>query len=248
MPQPLSLHREPDGTGGPDAWRRPEGGGGGSPSPQRDGSPPHEPAIRAPWPALLLAAACPLGYALQHLGGPPLAAADRLGFRPSLLAEGGWTGLLTALFVHAGWTHAWLNGLAALAFGAPVSRRLGTRPTGAAQFLLFFVACGVVGSLGFALPHLHDPSVLVGASGGIAGLMGAASRMTPPVGAGLLPLNSRPVLIMAGSWIAVNAVFALVGLDLGTSGAPLAWEAHLAGYAAGLFAIGPVLRWTNARA
>lgn len=237
------LNREPQD--GSDLGRRPDPDG--TPQVSRGAGPP-EPAFRAPWPALLLAAACPAGYALQHLGGSPLLAADRFGFRPSLLQDGGWTGLLIALFVHAGWAHAWLNGLAALAFGAPVARRLGTGPTGAALFALFFVACGVAGSLGFAALHLRDGAVLVGASGGIAGLMGAASRMIPPAGARLLPLSSRPVLTMAGAWLAVNAVFAAAGLDVGGSGAPLAWEAHLVGYAAGLLGVGPMLKLARPRA
>ncbi len=223
--------RGEDGSG----WGR---AGSGGPAPERA---PREPALRAPWPALLLALLPPVGYALQHLGGDPLATADRLGFRPALLMQGGWTGLLSALVVHAGWTHALLNGLTALAFGAPVARRMGTGALGAAAFLLFFVVCGVAGSLGFAGISPGSGAVLVGASGGIAGLMGASSRLLAGEPGSLLPLTARPVVVMALAWLGANLVFALVGLDVGTGGAPIAWQAHLAGYAAGLLLIGPAL-------
>ena len=244
MPSARPLHREPDGDGARDPWAGGGGGfGGGTPA----GGRKPEPAINAPWPALVLALSAPLGFALQHLGGDPLLAADKLGFRPSLLPGAGWSGLITALFVHAGWSHAILNGLAALAFGAPVARRFGRGAAAAAAFALFFVLCGVLGSLGFAAVQGGSAGVLVGASGGIAGLMGAASRMIPPGGAGLAPLTSRPVLAMAVAWIAVNLIFALIGLSFAGGGAPMAWQAHLAGYAAGLFLIAPALQALHPR-
>lgn len=237
MPSAPPLRRDTfDREGGRPAPRGPAGAGG----PDR-GRAPREPALRAPWPALLLAASAPVGYALQHLGGDPLAVADRLGFRPALLAQGAWTGLVSALWVHAGWTHALLNGLAALAFGAPVARRFGAGAIGAAAFALFFFACGVAGSLGFAALDPGSRAVLVGASGGVAGLMGASSRLLTGDDGPLLPLTAKPVVSMAAAWLLANAVFALVGLDVGTGGAPVAWQAHLAGYATGLLLIGPAL-------
>ena len=240
----LRLLREPgpsgDGFGRGNA-PRPEPGGGFGPPRGR------EPALRAPWPALALALALPLAYAAQVVGGDPAAAAERFGFRPGLLSQGGWTGLVTALFVHASWTHVIFNGLAALAFGAPVARRFGVGGAGPAAFAMFFLGCGVLGSLGFALWPGGSGAVLVGASGGVAGLMGAASRMMPPAGGRLAPFSSPPVLAMAGAWVAVNLVFAVTGLDLGSGGAPLAWQAHLAGYAAGLLLVAPALRLAGGR-
>ena len=231
--------RETDPRGdGPAPWRAPGGGAGGG-----DGRRPpvSEPALRAPWPALALAGLLVAAWLGQVATGDPLAVADRFGFRPQALSGGGWTGLVTALFVHAGWTHALLNALACLAFAAPVARRFGTGAVGAAAFLVFFVLCGVVGSLGFAVLQGAHEAVLVGASGAIAGLMGAASRMVPPHHGPLASLTSRPVLAMAAAWLAVNLVFALTGLGMGAGDAPLAWQAHLAGYAAGVFGVAPAL-------
>ncbi len=59
------------------------------------------------------------------------------------------------------------------------------------------------------------------------------------MGRSLAPFTSRTVLAMAISWLLINAVMAFVGLGAVTGDAPIAWEAHLVGYAVGLLAIGP---------
>lgn len=241
-----SAFRETDPSErGADPWRTPGGGpgeGSGRPAPPRP-----EPAFNAPWPALATAVLLVGVFLAQVATGDPLAAADRFGFHAQTLGQGGWTGLLTAVFVHAGWTHVLLNALAALAFGAPVARRFGVRGAGPAAYLVFFVACGVLGSLGFAALQGGREAVLVGASGAIAGLMGAASRMVPPHHGPLARFTSPSVLAMAGAWLAVNLLFAVTGLGMANAGAPLAWQAHLAGYAAGLFLIGPALALARSR-
>ncbi len=201
-----------------------------------------EPAFRAPWPVMAIVGAIMGGYAVQSLLGDPPWIDAALGFSAHGLAEGCWSGLVTALFVHAGWTHAFLNAVAALAFGAPVARLLGPKPLGVATFFGFYLLCGVAGSLGYALVA-PGGGVLVGASGAISGLMGAASRLLDRVGAvekGFAPFTSRTVLGMAASWIVVNLLLARFGFGIGTAGAPIAWQAHLFGYAAGLLAIEPV--------
>ena len=81
---------------------------------------------------------------------------------------------------------------------------------------------------------LAPEAVLIGASGAVSGLMGAASRMPARAGAALLPLTARPVMGMAAGWTLANLAIGLTGIGLGASGAPVAWQAHLVGYAAGL--------------
>lgn len=212
------------------------------------GTPPHrrEPFLRAPWPAVTLAASFVLVYALQAISGDPAGFGARFGFAPAALAAGEWRGLVTALFVHGGWTHAILNALGALAFGAPVARLLGPRPAGVVGFFALFLICGVVASLGFAAVHPDASAVLIGASGGVSGYMAAASRLIDARG-GLAPFTSRSVVAMAGAWVVVNLMVALVGLEAVSGGAPIAWEAHLAGYACGLVLIGPFARLTRGR-
>ncbi len=203
-----------------------------------------EPAFNSPWPALAIPAVILLIYLVQALTGGPDAAVDAFGFSPAALGQGRWSGLLTALFVHAGWSHVGLNALGALAFGAPVARWIGVRGLGPLIFFAFYLVCGVLGSLGFALVHPGATLMLVGASGAVSGLMGAASRMlgVRSPASGLAPYTSSTVIGLAVGWAIVNALMALFGAPgLGVPG-PIAWQAHLFGYAAGLVLIGPVLR------
>jgi membrane associated rhomboid family serine protease len=52
----------------------------------------------------------------------------------------------------------------------------------------------------------------------------------------------RTVLGMAAAWTLVNVVLGVSGLTPGAEGMPVAWQAHLAGYAAGVLLIGPFAR------
>jgi membrane associated rhomboid family serine protease len=154
--------------------------------------------------------------------------------------------LVTSLFAHGNWTHVGLNAVGALAFGAPVARFLSPRPAGVLLFFGFFLVCGALAALGFAAVHPESRDLLVGASGGVSGLMGAASRLIERR-PGLAPLLSPTVIGMAAGWLVVNLLMALFGLSLFTGGAPVAWEAHLFGYAAGLLLIWPVGRLLGRR-
>ena len=212
---------------------------------QYDAPPRREPFLNAPWPLLAIVAAILGGYALQSFSGYSEAAVRVLGFSPADLRVGRWSGLVTALFVHGGWAHAGLNAVGALAFGAPVARLFGPSARGVVGFFVFYLLCGVLGSLGFALVTWGSPDVLVGASGAISGLMGAASRLVDRR-PGLAPFLSRTVISMGLGWVVVNLLIAFTGLDVGQGSQPVAWEAHLFGYAAGLLLIGSIARAAGA--
>ena len=204
-----------------------------------------EPILTAPWPPLLLAGLLIGVFGLLmglHLND---AAIEDFGFMPLVLSRGpsNWFGLVTSLFIHGGWAHVLFNSGFALAFGAPVSRRFGLDAKGGLAFFAFFIVTGVAGNLGFALaPHV-DGASLVGASGGVSGLMGAASRLMGGRPKGALARFSSPTVVgMAAAWIVGNLVIGLAGIAPLSQGASIAWQAHLAGYAAGLFLIAPVLR------
>ena len=204
---------------------------------------PREPFSRAPWPALVLAASILVGFAIQAGSGPVGDWNERFGLRPSDLEAGRLTGLLGALWSHANWTHAAMNAVFALAFGAPVARLFGLSTRGVALFAAFYLVGGVLASLGFVLMHRNDDVLLVGASGAVSALTGAAARLIGQRGAGpgglLAPFRSAAVIGMSFAFVGSNLLLGLVGVDLGQGDAPLAWEAHLAGYAAGLVLIGP---------
>lgn len=205
-----------------------------------------EPFFRAPWPLMALIAVLIAAFGMQsYLGVGQIAM--RLGFAPANLMNGRLATLVLALFVHGSWAHVLINSAFILAFGAPVSRRMGQDGRGAAAFLIFFLLCGVLANAGYALVHPGDLNVVVGASGAGAALMAATSRLMGP-GPGLAPLLSRPVLAMGGAFVVLNLIygavqaFGVVGLAPGAAGALVAWDVHLFGYAAGLLLFAPWLR------
>jgi membrane associated rhomboid family serine protease len=196
--------------------------------------------------AVLVAASMPALYLVQErIPG----AAMSLGFRPSSLWDGQWwPGILTSMFVHGGWAHVAMNAVFALAFGAPVARLMGGTK-GVLGFLLFYVSCGLVATVGYGLIHPDSPHSLVGASGAVFGLMGAAIRTLggPVRGPALRPLGDRRFLTTAAAIMAVNAVAGLAGLAPGMEGARIAWEAHAFGFVCGALLIGPWARAFDSR-
>jgi membrane associated rhomboid family serine protease len=150
----------------------------------------------------------------------------------------------TYAFLHGGIGHLAINMIWLFAFGSPLATRLGV-----VRFLLFWAATAMAAAaLHWAL-HPLDQAPLVGASGAISGMMGAAARFGFRIGriagkpcfAGPLLripeiFRIRGVLVFLGVWMAVNLVTGLVGLGAGESAA-IAWEAHIGGFLAGFLGI-----------
>jgi membrane associated rhomboid family serine protease len=163
-----------------------------------------------------------------------------LAFAPADLQEGRYAGLLTSVLVHGGWVHVLMNAVAALTFGAPVAR-LFRGGVGVGAFLTLYVASGVVATLGYGLVHYGSGDLLVGASGAVFGLIGAATRLLGGRGT-VLPLTDRSVIGAAVAWMGVNAAVGLIGFAPGVAGATIAWEAHAFGFLFGILAVGPMAR------
>ncbi len=147
------------------------------------------------------------------------------------------------MFLHGDYTHLVFNSLWLLAFGPIVAKRLKTT-----KFLLFFLFCGIVSAALHLAVYFGAAVPVVGASGGVAGLMAAAIRIfygrlmfardmpageTPP----LAPLRSRPILVFTAVWLVANFVAGVTGFGLTDAATSIAWVAHLGGYFAGLFGI-----------
>jgi membrane associated rhomboid family serine protease len=214
----------------------------GEPAPQPhpdERRPVREPAFNAPWTAVALSVVIAGGYAIQEFL-PQEEVLNAFAFSPAGLAAGQWPTLITALFLHGGWAHALMNAAFALAFGTPVARFFGLKLQGAIAFFAFYLATGVLSNLGYAALHWGGTGALVGASGAVSGLMGAAARLIGGRGR-IGPLLSPSVVGMGASWIAINVAIGVFGSSLlpGTGGAGVAWEAHLAGFAAGVLIITP---------
>jgi len=201
------------------------------------GPPPRERIFNAPLLAVLLAASMPALYVLQERSRDNWLG---LAFAPVDLGEGRYGGLFTSMLVHGGWVHALMNAVAALTFGAPVAR-LFRGPAGAGVFLALYICAGIFATLGYGLVHLGSPDPLVGASGAVFGLIGAATRLLGG-GGRVLPLTNRSVITTSIAWMGINAVVGLIGFAPGAEGARIAWEAHAFGFLFGILAIGPLAR------
>jgi membrane associated rhomboid family serine protease len=202
-----------------------------------DGPPPRERIFNAPLAALMLAVSMPALYWLQERAHTYWL---EFAFRPVDLAEGRYGGLVTSMLVHGGWAHSLMNAVGALTFGTPVAR-LFTGGGGLGVFLSLYIVSGIVATLGYGLLHWGAVDPLVGASGAVFGLIGAATRLLGGRGR-VLPLTDGGVIRAAIAWMAVNAVIGLIGFAPGVEGARIAWEAHAFGFLFGILAIGPLAR------
>ncbi len=172
------------------------------------------------------------------------AAGDFEGQIPLADLLGAWPTFLTHALVHGDLIHLGLNAVWLLAFGAPVARRLGT-----IRFLVLFAVCTVAGALAHLVVDPNGILPVVGASGAISGLMGAAARFMfsqrrinmlgwpAPIVVPLTPITDRRVLSFVAIWVLINLIFGATGLDATGEGQMIAWQAHLGGFFAGLFAI-----------
>ncbi len=179
------------------------------------------------------------------------------GFIPARLDQiglpGGMWGLIwtpfTYAMLHASWTHVILNVAWLLAFATPVARRYG----GVKMLVIFFVG-SAGGALAFMLVQEGDLIYpLVGASGGISALMGAAMRFVfQPVEVAPDPKTGRPVVLgrrlngivgmwsnsrvraFSVFWVGVNLAIPLYALFAGSGGTLIAWQAHLGGFFVGM--------------
>jgi membrane associated rhomboid family serine protease len=221
----------------------PKRGPWSGPDPEPEAREPvREPMFNAPWTAVALVAVIVGGYAVQSR--LPEFHLIPFVFSPAALAAGAWWTPLSAVFLHGSWTHAITNAALVLAFGTPVARLFGTRLRGALGFFTFYMACGILASLGYAAMHWGSQEGMVGASGAASGLVAAAARLV--AGRGRLgPMFAPFVLTMGAAWLVVNLLVAGVmvagaaNLIPGAGGAGVAWEAHLAGFLAGVLLIGP---------
>lgn len=158
--------------------------------------------------------------------------------------------IFTHAFLHAGWDHLLLNTAWLVIFATPVARRYGTVP-----MLTLFLLSAAGGAILFAATTLYQNLYLIGASGGVAGLTGAAIRfMFQPVLVGQDPLTGQKVVLgrrLAGLrevwsnpparyftliWLGLNAAVPLVPLFTGAS-VGIAWQAHLGGFAVGFLLV-----------
>ena len=140
--------------------------------------------------------------------------------------------VLTAMFLHGGWLHLAGNLLFLYVFGNNVEDRLGR-----VRYLLFYLGCGVAATYGFSLAFAGSGQPLVGASGAIAGVLGAYLVLFPRARVWslltflfFLPVR-LPAWLVLGSWFVLQYLYAQgAGLAANTG---TAYLAHVIGFAVG---------------
>ncbi|HLW00804.1 MAG TPA: rhomboid family intramembrane serine protease [Ktedonobacterales bacterium] len=141
--------------------------------------------------------------------------------------------LISSMFIHAGWLHIAGNMLFLLIFGDNVEDRLGHL-----GFLLFYLLCGLAAMLAQTLADPTSTLPVIGASGAIAGVLGAYLVLFPLAKVRtllLVFLIDLPAWLMIGVWILLQALsgLAVFGAADDTTGG-VAYFAHLGGFALGL--------------
>lgn len=196
---------------------------------------PPEPAFNAPAISLALVVVLAIAYGAQVFLLSPQAVSD-LALSAPALAGGRWWTLVSHIFLHGGLVHLLMNAGAALAFGPAVARHFGRGARSAGVFILYFLVCGVAGGLGYLALNPDSAAQVIGASGAISGLWGGAARL---IGRrrGLWGLWQGPAPGQIIAVVALNLLIAVTGFAAG--GLQIAWQAHIAGFVAGLLLIGP---------
>lgn len=172
-------------------------------------------------------------YELQLDAARLQALVSTLGVTPAAFA---WPSAFTSLFLHAGWLHLGSNLLYLWIFGANVEDAFGR-----GRFLLFYVACGAIAAAAQVGTHLWSTVPMIGASGAVAGVMGAylvlypRSRVLTAIFLVVyLDLIEIPAVFFLGIWFLLQ-LFSGVG-SIGTDAADgaIAFWAHIAGFATGV--------------
>jgi len=154
--------------------------------------------------------------------------------------------LITHQFLHGGWLHVLGNMLYLWIFGDNVEDAMGSVP-----FLGFYLVCGIIAAIG---QGLLAPAPMVGASGAIAGVLGAYLVMFPTARVATLvflgifiTVIDLPALVVIGMFVVLQIIEGVAELRLATSAATqqVAYFAHVFGFVAGVLLL-PVFRRNGA--
>ncbi|HET9766096.1 MAG TPA: rhomboid family intramembrane serine protease [Thermoanaerobaculia bacterium] len=145
---------------------------------------------------------------------------------------------LLSMFLHGGWAHIGGNMLFLWIFGDNVEDRLGHF-----RFTVFYLACGFIASYAHAFANPHSGMPAVGASGAIAGVLGAylylypkARVLTAVVLGFYVSTVAVPALVYLPIWFLlqlISGVLAVARTSAETQAGGVAFWAHIGGFVAG---------------
>lgn len=168
----------------------------------------------------------------------------RMGVTPYELAHGvdlpptdlvpWWATMFTSMFVHGGWLHLIFNMLFLWVFGNNVEDAMGRL-----RYLAFYLICGMVAVAVQVIAHPASTVPVIGASGAIAGVLGAYLLLFPRARVltviplfFIFPVIYVPAWVLLGAWFILQAVSA-IGSE-SSQGSGTAFFAHVGGFVAGM--------------
>jgi len=150
---------------------------------------------------------------------------------------------LTNIFLHGGWLHFIFNMWTLFIFGDNVEDEMGHF-----RFLIFYLLCGIIASLTHFVFNLNSTVPAIGASGAIAGVMGAYFLMFPHSRIiTLIPILFIPLIVeipaffFLAMWFFTQLISGAFSKFSGLNGRGIAWFAHIGGFVAGMLLL-PIFR------
>ena len=144
--------------------------------------------------------------------------------------------LVTSMFLHGGWMHVIGNMWYLWIFGDNVEDRVGH-----GRFMVFYLLCGIAAALGQVVVDPNSTLPTIGASGAIAGVMGASFVLYPrsrvltliPLIV-LMPIVEVPAIVLLGLWFLMQLFNAgTIAMTTSSRGGGVAFAAHVIGFVAG---------------
>jgi len=147
-----------------------------------------------------------------------------------------WATLLTSMFLHGGWFHLIGNMIFLWIFGNNIEDVLGR-----GRYILFYLCCGVAAALTQAFSNYGGHVPMVGASGAIAGVLGAYLRLYPNANVHVFVwiviffrIVNIPAWILLGLWFVMQLVS---GLARAPGSPGVAFWAHVGGFVTGVILV-----------
>jgi membrane associated rhomboid family serine protease len=148
--------------------------------------------------------------------------------------------ILVSMFLHAGWVHLGGNMLYLWIFGDNIEDRLGHF-----KYLLFYLLCGGIATMAHALMNPASRIPAIGASGAIAGVLGAYILLFPKAQVTtLIPLfvfitvREIPAVLVLGLWFLLQLFAGVASIGIPeANGAGVAVFAHIGGFVAGMLIV-----------
>jgi membrane associated rhomboid family serine protease len=137
--------------------------------------------------------------------------------------------IISSMFMHGGFLHIIMNMWVLWIFGDNVEDSMGK-----IKYLIFYLICGIAATLSHAIFNRSSPMPLVGASGAIAGVMGAYFILFPTARVVTLfwflfivRIIKVPAFLFLGFWFLLQILFS-------PTGGPVAYMAHVGGFITGI--------------